>query len=508
VSRRVKTSFLSPELAAWKDKIERYASDVGLTFPDVQFVMLDFDQMNKVAAYDGFPSRYPHWRFGMEYERLRKSYAWGLHRIYEMVINTEPCYAYLLTSNLTIDQKLVMAHVYAHADFFHNNLWFAHTNRRMLDETANHGARICRYIDKYGLELVETFIDRLLSLENLIDIHSPGIQRPPARHQPTARTDDDPQERFRSKGYMDTYINPQVHLDELRRQREAEKMQERNFPATPQRDILLFLLEHAPLESWQQDLLAIVREEAYYFAPQRQTKILNEGWASFFHSYIMTRFALDSSELIDYADHHSGTLATSPGRLNPYKIGIELLRHIEDRWNRGAFGAAYEACDNAQALAEWDQQLGLGRAKIFEVRRIYNDVGLIDTFLTEEFAQEQQLFAYRYNSQRKAYEIESRSFDDIKRQLLFSLTNFGEPLIEVVDANFQNRGELYLIHRWEDVDLRPDYASATLQNLQTLWGRPVHLETVVTDKGPTVLSFDGKAYAEHSLAAPHVDEVY
>ena len=79
--------------------------------------MLDFNQMNQVAAYDGFPSRYPHWRFGMEFERLRKSYAYGLHRIYEMVINTEPCYAYLLASNLAIDQKLVMAHVYGHADF-------------------------------------------------------------------------------------------------------------------------------------------------------------------------------------------------------------------------------------------------------------------------------------------------------------------------------------------------------------------------------------------------------
>jgi stage V sporulation protein R len=501
VSTLVKTSFLPPELAAWKDKIERYASDVGLTFPEVRFVMLDFDQMNKVAAYDGFPSRYPHWRFGMEYERLHKSYAWGLHRIYEMVINTDPCYAYLLTSNLTIDQKLVMAHVYAHADFFHNNLWFAHTNRRMLDETANHGARIRRYMDKHGLEAVETFVDRCLSLENLIDIHSPGILRPPARAQPPQKEEDDPQERFRSKGYMDEYINPQAYLDEVRRRRSEEKQQERNFPATPQRDLLLFLLENAPLEPWQQDVLAIVREEAYYFAPQRQTKILNEGWASFFHSYIMTRYALETSELIDYADHHSGTLATSPGRLNPYKMGIELLRHIEDRWNRGAFGAAYEQCDDAKARANWDRQLGLGREKIFEVRRIYNDVGLIDTFLTEEFAQEQQLFTYRYNAQARAYEIESRSFEDIKRQLLFSLTNFGEPVIEVVDANYHNRGELYLVHRWEGLDLRTDYANATLENLHAVWGRPVHLETLVTDKGPALLSFDGKAHDQRFLPA-------
>ena len=213
----------------------------------------------------------------------------------------------------------------------------------------------------------------------------------------------------------------------------------------------------------------------------------------------MTRFVLDGSELIDYADHHSGTLATSPGRLNPYKMGIELLRHVEDRWNRGAFGPEFEQCDNAQERANWDRKLGLGREKIFEVRRIYNDVGFIDTFFTEEFAQEQRLFNYRYNPQLKAYEIEGRDFQDIKQQLLFNLTNFGEPMIEVVNANYQNRGELYLVHRWESVDLRPDYAAATLENLQAVWGRPVHLETIASEKGPVLFSYNGEAHEPRLL---------
>jgi len=488
---------LPPELAAWQEKIEGYATAVGLTFPDVRFVMLDFDQMNKVAAYDGFPSRYPHWRFGMEYERLHKSYAWGLHRIYEMVINTDPCYAYLLTSNLMVDQKLVMAHVYAHADFFHNNLWFTHTNRRMLDQMANHGTRVRRYMEHFGVETVENFIDCCLSLDNLIDIHSPGIRRAPTQSSVKVSTNTEP-ERLPSSGYMESYINPPDYLEAIRKRQQEEMIHERDFPVTPQRDLLLFALEHAPLEPWQQDILAIVREEAYYFAPQRQTKILNEGWASYFHSYMMTRYVLETRELIDYADHHSGTLATSPGRLNPYKVGIELLRHIEDRWNRGAFGPAYDACDDTHLRAKWDQKLGLGKEKIFEVRRIYNDVGLIDTFLTEEFAREQKLFTYRYNPQLRAYEIDSRDFADIKRQLLFSLTNFGEPIIEVVNANYDNRGELYLVHRWEGIDLRPDYANATLQNLYTVWGRPVHIETVIKDKGQMLFSFDGHGHA-HKL---------
>ena len=139
------------ELAQTQETIEEYARDYGLDFAEIRYQMLDYKMINLVAAYDGFPTRYPHWRFGMEYERLSKSYAYGLHRIYEMVINTEPVYAYLLTSNLPVDQKLVMAHVCGHADFFKHNMWFAHTNRKMLDEVANHAARIRRYIGRYGL---------------------------------------------------------------------------------------------------------------------------------------------------------------------------------------------------------------------------------------------------------------------------------------------------------------------------------------------------------------------
>src|SRR5512143_2826133 len=109
----------------------------------------------------------------MEYDRMSKSYAYGLHRIYELVINTDPCYAYLLASNQPVDQKLVMAHVYGHADFFKRNLWFAHTNRKMLDEMANHASRMRSYVERYGLERVEDFLDACLSLENLLGLHAP-----------------------------------------------------------------------------------------------------------------------------------------------------------------------------------------------------------------------------------------------------------------------------------------------------------------------------------------------
>src|SRR5215813_1917946 len=168
---------LSPRLKDLKTEIEGYAREFGLDFFETVFEVLSYDELNMVAAKGGFPVRYPHWRWGMEYERLSKGYHHGLQKIYEMVINNDPCYAYLMKSNHLVDQKLVMAHVYGHCDFFKNNFWFSKTNRKMMDDMANHGNRVRRYMDEVGVEEVEEFIDACLSIEDLIDIHSPFIRR-------------------------------------------------------------------------------------------------------------------------------------------------------------------------------------------------------------------------------------------------------------------------------------------------------------------------------------------
>ena len=123
--------------------------------------------------------------------------------------------------------------------------------------------------------------------------------------------------------------------------------------------MLGFLLQYAPLEGWEADVIAIIREEAYYYLPQMQTKIMNEGWASYWHSKIMTQRALRADEVIDYADVVSGVFATAPGQLNPYKLGVELFRDIERRWDQGRFGAEWDACDrlDARVTAAGDHDL-------------------------------------------------------------------------------------------------------------------------------------------------------
>ena len=496
------SSDLTPELTEVRDQIRKYAVDYGLDCFDVIFEMVDHEQINSLAALGGFPVRYPHWRFGMDYDQLSKGYTWGLQKIYEMVINTSPAYAYLMKSNNLVDQKTVIAHVYGHVDFFKNNYWFSKTNRKMLDAMANHAVKIRNFMDRHGQDRVETFIDFCLAIEDLIDPHLPFsfVQKKISQTE-DAEQQDQPSEPGRIKSnrqYMDHYMNPPEFIAEQKKKMEEDLRKSKKHPSEPQKDVLAFLLEYAPLEPWEHEVLSIIRDEAYYFAPQGQTKIMNEGWASYWHSKIMTEKALKDSEIIDFADHHAGTMAMSPGRVNPYKVGIELLRDIEDRWNRGKFGKDYDDCDDMQAKAKWDRKLGLGRQKIFEVRKVCNDVTFIDEYLTEEFVERYQLYTYSFNRRTNQYEISERDFKKVKEKLLFQLTNRGQPFVYVVDGNYQNKGELLLMHRHQGLDLDVKWSRETMRSLSEIWKRPVNVETEI-DGQKKIFSYHNGEFTEKFL---------
>ncbi len=486
---------IPPYLRELQVEIQGYADGFGLQYSPQIFELVDYRQMCEIASYGGFPVRYPHWRFGMEYDHMIKSHTYGLSKIYELVINTDPCYAYLLEGNSQVDQKLVMAHVYGHNDFFRNNHYFSRTDRRMIDLMANNAARVRRYMDRHGVNTVETFIDTCLSLDNLIDPWLPfrdTHNRAPVSTNAPEATGDDEQVRLQNeRTYLEDYINPPEFVESQRqKQREKRESVKRKNPPQPERDVLGFLMQNAPLEAWEADVLGILRGEAYYFLPQMQTKIMNEGWASYWHSRIMTEKALRDDEVIDYADVVSGVFASAPGQLNPYKLGVELYRDIERRWDEGKFGAEWDRCDNLEQRTTWNKKLGLGKAKIFEVRRLYNDVTFIDEFFTMDFCREQKYFTFAENRRSGRLEIESREFEQIKQKLLGALTNFGQPFIYVVDSNYLNRGELLLGHRHEGSDLKLDYARDTLRNVERVWRRPVSILTQVDDK-PKRIRYDG-----------------
>jgi len=491
-----KTKPISGELVKLRDEILVHARSYGLDFYDVIFELCDYDTINILAAQGGFPSRYPHWRFGMDYDQMSKGYAYGLQKIYEMVVNTDPCYAYLLDGNPIVDQKIVMAHVYGHADFFKHNAWFSGTNRKMMDVMANHRTKIRRYMELYGIDTVENFIDKVLSMENLINIDDMFESRELERRRRQQAEEAGQEVDFHdgaSKALKSFIRSKERHLKEKEMQGpvEEEEVKPPRFPAVPARNIMRFLAEYAPIEEWQSDVIGILMEEAYYFLPQRMTKIMNEGWASYWHSKIMTQHVAKDSEIIDFADHHAGVMAMSRKNINPYKIGLELFRDIEDRWDTGRFGLDYERCDDIRAKENWNTKAGLGQEKIFQIRKTHNDITFLDEFFTQDFCMRQQLFTYKFNPRSNRYEIDSRDFLAIKQKLLTQLTNFGSPVIEIEDANYQNRGELLLAHRHAGVDLDLSYAADTMKNIYAIWKRPLNLVTYYDEK-EVVFHFDGR----------------
>jgi len=444
----VRTEPLPPELRRMNLEIEEIARSAGLDFYQVIFELLDARDVNALAAYTGFPVRYPSWRFGMEFERLDKGYAWGLSKIYELVINNDPTYAYLVRSNTPMEQKLVMAHVYGHADFFKHNIWFQPTNRHMVDGMADHGSRIRRYIERYGQEEVERFLDAALALDNLIDPYLP--LRELRKSKAPARRPVSPLERARRSFRAVSGERP-----------EPDEVEVPPPSGTPTLDVLGFLAKHADLSDWQRDILEVVRSEAYYFVPQRMTKIMNEGWASFWHSRIMTRSLVDASEIVDFADCHSGATASQPGQLNPYKLGIDLFRYAEEK--------------------------GMD---LFRLRATHNDVSFIDTVVDEEFAHRSNLFLYNRNPRTGRMEVADRDWQAIKSELLASMAGGGAPQIELVDRDYEGREELLLVHRFDGRELQLDQAGETLKQVAQLWKRPCHLETQAD--GQTVrLTSDG-----------------
>ncbi|MEW6073462.1 MAG: SpoVR family protein [Planctomycetota bacterium] len=437
--------------------IESAARAAGLDFFEVVFELLDARDVNGVAAYAGFPVRYPSWRFGMDYERLEKGRYWGLSKIYELVINNDPTYAYLVRSNSLLEQKLVMAHVYGHADFFKNNLWFAPTDRKMLDTMGSHSTRVRRYIDGFGQERVERFLDLCLSMDTLVDPYLPLREH---ANPPDQRSVYTPASE-RARRTLDALTMSPLERD-APRDGTAEPVAARRNPRLsrlPTYDVLGFLQENAPLEVWERDVLHIVRSEAYYFAPQRMTKIMNEGWASYWHSRLLTEGLLEASEILDFADCHSSATVTGTGQVNPYKIGIEVFRH-----------AARQGED------------------IHQLRRVHNDVSILHKVVDEEFARA-HILPFFGAPAGSSPEVDWR---ELKTWLLQQLAWGGLPQIELVEIDAEGEGELLFVHRHDGRDLLLDRARETLRNLASLWKAPVHLLTVVEKQGRRLVAKDGE----------------
>ncbi len=348
---RFRKQAIAGELEEPVEEARNLAEKLGLEPYPVKYWIIDYDEMNELIAYGGFQSRYPHWRWGMQYDKQQKQGQYGGGKAFEIVNNDNPAHAFLQESNTVADQKAVITHVEAHSDFFANNDWFGmFTGGRADEDQVNAAAmleRHARAIDEYMSDpdidraAVEKWIDHCLSLEDNIDQHQVFRRRLDV-DGPAEEIDEDLAEKLDELELSDE-IKGEVFNEEWVEKLEDEEIAG-SFPEEPQKDLLAFVREHGKqydeeagrgveMEEWQRDVLDMMRAEAYYFAAQKMTKVMNEGWAAYWESTMMTdeAFAGDD-EFLNYADHMAKVLAS--GGLNPYSLGMELWEYVENTTNR------------------------------------------------------------------------------------------------------------------------------------------------------------------------------
>ena len=428
-------------------KIWDKAKELGLDPFPTHFEIVPATILYEFGAYL-LPGRFSHWTHGKAYYQLKASYDYGLSKIYELVINSDPAYAFLLESNSLLHNKFVVAHVFGHTDFFKNNIWFANTNRQMVETVSQNAQRIRQYgIDEGSLE-VEKFLDAVLSIAEHIDPYP--RREPEEKKAEPVPAGEDP--------YGDLFP---PEKEKPRPGRKAKP--KRKVPPEPEKDLLRFILEHADhLEDWQRDIIAIVREESLYFVPQMQTKIMNEGWASYWHLRIMREMDLTDDEFVEFGKLHASVCTPGHSRINPYFVGLRIFEDIEKRY---------------------------GREKVFEVREMENDVSFLRSYLTEELCRDLDLFIYKLEDEH--WRITDKEWERVRDTLCDSMTNFGHPYIVVEDGDYGGRRELYLRHYHDGRDLDFPYAERTLKYVYSLWNHPVHLETKEKDR-PVRLTCEGE----------------
>ena len=266
-------------------------------------------------------------------------------------------------------------------------------------------------------------------------------------------------------------------LDKKNRKRKKQSEKRKKFPQNQEKDMLLFILEYSrELEEWQRDILTMMREEMLYFWPQLETKIMNEGWASYWHQRILREMDLTTDETIEFATLNANVVQPSKTAINPYYLGLKIFEDIEKRYN-----------DPTEEMREFGVKPNSGREKIFEVREIESDISFIRNYLTKDLVQQEDL--YLFEKKGNDYKITNKDYEDVRDQFVSMRVNGGFPFIVVEDGDYLRNGELYLVHQYEGTELDLHYLENVLPYIYQLWGRIVHLETYV-ENIQVVYSFD------------------
>ncbi|ATD55822.1 SpoVR family protein [Clostridium chauvoei] len=429
------------DLEIWNNIIEKKAIEVGLNFYPQEFEIIGFNEMLGYEAYVGMPSKYPHWSYGKAYDKNKTLYSLNMTGLpYEMVINSNPCLAYLMRENTLLLQILTMAHVYGHNDFFANNRMFKEgTKAKNTLEMFKLDAEIIRgYINNpnIGYEKVEKILDAAHAIKFQIP-RAVGIKEL-TQEEIRESMIKDYNSKIENRNILD--IDQKISMPNIDK-----------IPLEPCDDVMGFIIKYSDLEEWEKSILKIVNRETKYFMPQIETKIMNEGWASFWHYNILKELELEGGLYLEFLKRHNDVVAPVVGGLNPYYIGFRIFEDIDRRY---------------------------GRDKIFEVRQLERDNSFLRKYLTKDLCNELNLFQYAKRSFEFVIEevSDEEGWKSIRDNLAINCGVGSIPYIRVIELNKKDNS-LILEHFFDGRELEIPYAKETLKYIYDLWKHRVVLRT-------------------------------
>ena len=423
-------------LEEWDDNVCSLAKDFGLDWFPINYEICDYFEMIGHMSYHGMPSHYNHWSYGKSFERTHQMYNLGMEGLpYELIINSNPSIAYLMRENPLYLQILIMAHCVGHSDFFKNNRTFEDTSpESVVSSMRSARKRIKGYVENpnIGLEKVELFIDTLHSIR--FQTERNNLKRESRKEKKKKYIDF--ANRNNNKKYKSVDVNKSL-LD-------------------PDSDLLAFLIEYGShFEDWELDIINIVKNESQYFIPQMKTKIMNEGWASFWHYKMMNNLDLPQQYHIPFLKSHNQVIRPFTGRLNPYHLGFHIFQKIE-------------------------REMGL--EECFFAREIHNDESAIGCYLDLDDFRELNLFSYSKKRDRVTIDevSDTESWKIVRDDMIAGIGVNSMPIIQVKDLD--KNGTLTLSHIHDGRDLNLEYAEEVVTKIKELWPNDVKFFTIIEEE--------------------------
>jgi stage V sporulation protein R len=500
-----------------EERIAELARDkYGLEVMDIEFDVVPAQKMLEIMAYRT-PTNISSWKYGRDYERMRtihENIEAGLP--YEVIINSTPPRAYLMNTNPFAVQVLVMAHVYGHVNMFTESRWFQAGRRDIMHYMAEANKRFNKYERRYGIDIVEKTVDAGHALQfhsSPFDNETENEKRERIFEQTKAKIRPIETEYGDITGVSDTET---AEVDIALRNQNIWRKLMLKTPVEPTEDLLRYIIDNSRiLEDWQKDVLEVLREEGRYFWPMIRTKYMNEGWATYWHEKIcwdlFVEGILNQKEHGQYNFSNALVKAMHKGQMNPYLIGSEIWKDIEERWDKGRHGMAYENCDDRKTKEEWDTGALQGKDKMFSVMRSYTDWFFMQEFLTPELIDKINLYIFKFEETMTTIDVvrTRHTAQQIRDLIINSFAHSIVPKIEVVNGNFQKKGGIVLKHAHTGVDLDMKYATETMKHIHFLWGNNVHLKTKVGDQDVRVnVKQDGRVEAPKQPRMPPDPDIW